>query len=49
MDWSTRMNRALDYIEANLDGEIDYAHAAKLAFCSVNNFSNMFLMATGIL
>ncbi|MEN6315127.1 MAG: AraC family transcriptional regulator [Clostridiaceae bacterium] len=48
MDWSARMNRALDYIEANLDGEIDFAHAAKLAFCSANNFSNMFLMATGI-
>lgn len=48
MDWSTRMNRALDYIEANLDGEIDFAHIAKLAFCSANNFSNMFLMATGL-
>lgn len=48
MDWSVRMNRALDYIEANLDGEIDFACAAKLAFCSSNNFSNMFLMATGI-
>lgn len=48
MDWSMRMNRALDYIEANLDGEIDFAYAAKLAFCSVNNYSNMFLMITGI-
>jgi AraC family transcriptional regulator len=41
------MNRALDYIEANLDGEISFTYAAKLAFCSANNFSNMFLMATG--
>jgi AraC family transcriptional regulator len=48
MDWSERMNRALDYIEANLDGEISFTYAAKLAFCSANNFSNMFLMATGI-
>jgi len=48
MDWSTRMNRALDYIEANLEGEIDLAYAAKLAFCSANSFSSMFLMATGI-
>lgn len=48
MDWPTRMNRALDYIETNLDGEIDLAQAAKLAFCSANGFSNMFLMATGI-
>jgi AraC family transcriptional regulator len=42
------MNRALDYIEANLDGELDLRQAAKLAFCSANSFSNMFLMATGI-
>ena len=48
MDWSTRMNRALDYIEDNLDGEIDLAYTARLAFCSANYFSNMFLMATGI-
>lgn len=48
MDWSMRMNRALEYIEANLDGDIDLAYAAKLAFCSANSFSNMFLMATGI-
>ena len=48
MDWSERMNSALDYIEANLDGEVDFTHAAKLALCSANNFSNMFLMATGI-
>jgi AraC family transcriptional regulator len=42
------MNRALDYIEANLDGEIDLRQAAKLALCSANGFSNMFLMATGM-
>jgi AraC family transcriptional regulator len=42
------MNRALDYIEANLDGELDLRQAAKLALCSANNFSNMFLIATGI-
>ncbi len=48
MDWSMRMNRALEYIEENLNGEIDLAYAAKLAFCSANSFSNMFLMATGI-
>lgn len=47
MDWSTRMNRALDYIEANLDGDIDLTYVARLAFCSVNNFASMFLMATG--
>ncbi|MDR1001431.1 MAG: AraC family transcriptional regulator [Clostridiales bacterium] len=48
MDWATRINRAIDYIEANLDGEINVKQAAKLAFCSANGFSNMFLMAAGI-
>ncbi|MDR0819542.1 MAG: AraC family transcriptional regulator [Oscillospiraceae bacterium] len=48
MDWTTRMNLALDYIEANLEGEIDFKQAAKMAFCSQSNFSNMFLIAAGI-
>ena len=48
MDWTTRMNRALDYIEESLDAEINLKQAARLALCSVNGFSNMFLMATGI-
>jgi AraC family transcriptional regulator len=42
------MNKALDYIEENLDADIDLKHAARLALCSVNNFSNMFLVTTGI-
>ena len=48
MDWTTRMNCALDYIEENLDADIDLKNAAKLALCSLNNFSNMFLITTGI-
>lgn len=48
MDWTTRMNRALDYIEENLDADIDLKNAARLALCSLNNFSNMFLITTGI-
>jgi len=42
------MNRALDYIEENLDADIDLKQAARLAFCSTGSFSNMFLVATGI-
>jgi AraC family transcriptional regulator len=42
------MNQAIDYLEANLDREIDMKQAAKLAYCSANGFSNMFLMITGI-
>lgn len=48
MDWTMRMNRALDYIEANLEAEIDLKQAARLALCTLNNFSNMFLVTTGI-
>ena len=48
MDWETRLNRALDYIEANLVDEIDLKRAAALALCSVNGFAAMFLMATGM-
>ena len=48
MDWTTRMNRALDYIEENLDADIDLKQAARMALCSTNSFSNMFLVTTGI-
>jgi AraC family transcriptional regulator len=48
MDWTTRMNRALDYIEENIAADIDLKQAARLALCSLNNFSNIFLSTTGI-
>lgn len=48
LDWNIRLNRALDYIEDNLDNEIDYDYAAKLAFCSRNDLSNIFFIVTGI-
>jgi len=34
MEWSERMNAAVDYIEDNLTGEIDFNEAANRAFCS---------------
>lgn len=48
MDWNIRLNRALDYIEENLCTEIDYDYAAKLAFCTRNDLSNIFYVVTGI-
>ncbi len=48
LDWNIRLNRALDYIEKNLSNEIDFDYAAKLAFCSRNDLSNMFFIVTGI-
>lgn len=42
MEWLDKMNAALDYIEDNLTGEIDYAQAAKRAYTSSYNFQRMF-------
>ncbi len=42
MNWFGRMNTALDYIEDNLSGEIDYSTAAENAQCSVSSFHRMF-------
>lgn len=42
MDWLDRFNSAIDYIENNLDDEIDYSYAAQIACCSDFHFSRMF-------
>ncbi len=42
MDWLERINKALDYIENNLDDEIDYAKIARAASSSEYHFSRMF-------
>ena len=34
MDWLLRMNNVLDYIEYNLDGDIDYKIIAQVAYSS---------------
>ncbi|MCL2447124.1 MAG: AraC family transcriptional regulator [Oscillospiraceae bacterium] len=48
MDVLQRLNRALDYVEDNLDGELDYGVAAKHACCSSYNFQRMFSFIAGI-
>jgi AraC family transcriptional regulator len=47
MEWLDQLNEALNYIESNLDGEIDYTRAAKLACCSVYHFQRMFSYIAG--
>lgn len=42
MEWITRLNEALGYIEENLAGEISYDQAAKIACCSTYHFQRMF-------
>jgi AraC family transcriptional regulator len=48
MGYIQRMNDALDYIESNLDKEIDYKIVAKIACCSVNYFQRVFLLIVDI-
>lgn len=38
MDWLTKMNSALDYIEENLTDEIDLNVVCRKACCSSYNF-----------
>ena len=42
------MNCALDYIEANLDGEIGYAALSRIACCSQYHFQRFFASVTDI-
>jgi len=48
MDWLTRMNAALTYVEDNLTGEINYETLAKIACCSSHNFFRMFSFITDV-
>ncbi len=48
MEWSERMNAAIDYIEDNLTDEIDFSKAAEKAACSAFHFQRMFFAVNGI-
>lgn len=48
MEWSDRMNAALNYLEENLAGEIDFNIAAEKALCSLFHFQRMFFVITGM-
>jgi AraC family transcriptional regulator len=48
MEWSERMNLAIDYIEKNLGGEIDINEVARIAHCSTYHFQRMFFAIIGI-
>ena len=48
MDWLTKMNSAIDYIEDNLTGKIDFNIVAQKACCSSYNFQRMFSFITDI-
>ncbi|MGG7165347.1 AraC family transcriptional regulator [Clostridium ihumii] len=48
MQYLNDMNRALDYIENNLQGKTDYEKIAQIACCSVYHFQRIFTFITGI-
>lgn len=48
MDVLESFNAAIGYLEENLDGEIDYARAARAACCSLCHFQRMFSFAAGV-
>ncbi len=48
MEWLKRFSQAIDYIEQNLDSEISYDEAAKIACCSTNYFQRMFSYVVGL-
>jgi len=48
MDWLNRMNKAMDYIESNLAGEISYDIIAQTACCSTYHFQRMFSFITSV-
>lgn len=48
MDWLKHWNKALDYLEENLDGEISLEELGRLAGCSPYHFQRMFSYLAGV-
>ena len=48
MGWIEGLNDAMDYIERNLEGDLDVACAARLAACTEGQFRRMFSYVAGI-
>jgi len=48
MEWITKMNDAIDYIETSMEHKVDYEKAANVACCSLSRFQNIFVFITGI-
>ena len=48
MEWLKKLSDAIAYIEQNLDAEISYEEAARIACCSPYYFQRMFSYVAGI-
>lgn len=49
MEWLRKLSDAIAYIEQNLDAEISYEEAARIACCSPYYFQRMFSYVAGCL
>ena len=48
MEWLKKLGKAIDYIEDNLDKEISYDEAARIACCSPYYFQRVFSYVSGV-
>ena len=48
MNWIDRLNKSIDYIENNLDKNIDISAAAKIADCSSYHYQRLFSLLAEI-
>lgn len=48
MEWLKKLGKAIDYIEDNLDREISYDEAARIACCSPYYFQRVFSYVSGV-
>lgn len=48
MEWSTRLNRSMNYIEEHLTDEIDIEQLGRIACCSSYHFQRMFTYMAGV-
>ena len=48
MDWIERLNKVADFIEDNLTNDMQMESLARIAYCSVYEFSRVFSFATGM-
>ena len=48
MEWLKKLNAAIDYIESNLDNDISFDEAARIACCSTFYFQRVFTYVSGI-
>lgn len=48
MDWTTRLNKTITYIEEHLTDDIDYAELGKIACCSSYHYQRMFAYMAGV-